>query len=112
MTLLGALGAMCACMMAQDVLGVGLTISQSRGLSFWPGLFDGLGDFANKYGGAIAAVTAVHYGLWSIETLAIVSACAITSFFTSNLATGKESLLLPRSRAEQIGFRRWWKHRG
>ena len=101
MRLLVAIVAVCAFMMIQDVLGQGLTISTSRNLKFWPGFFDGLGDYANRYGAAVVAVSAVHWGLWSSQTLLIVTACAVTSFFTSNLAAGKESLLLPKSRLEQ-----------
>jgi hypothetical protein len=94
-----------------DILGVGLTISQSRGLKFFPGFFDSLGDYASKYGIAIVAATTVHFGLWSWETFLVITACAMTSFFTSNLATGKESLILPRSRAEQVSIREMWKQR-
>ena len=104
MSVLLALLAACFCMMCSDVLGVGITISQARALIFWPGFFDALGDYANKYGAAIVAVTSVHYGLWSFTTFVVVTACAITSFFTSNLATGKESKLLPMSRAEQLSL--------
>lgn len=102
MSILVPIVAVCGFMFLQDVLGVGLTISQARGLEFFPGFFDGLGDFATKYGAAVVAVTAVKFSLWGWQTLAVVTACAITSFFTSNLATGKESLLLPKSRQEQL----------
>lgn len=101
-TLLVAVVAVCGFMMAQDVLGEGLTISSARGLRFWPGFFDGLGDFPNKYGSAVVAVTAVHFSLWSWQTVVVVTACATTSFFTSNAAADKCSMLLPRSRTEQI----------
>ena len=101
-TLLVAVVAICGFMFLQDVLGEGLTISSTRALRFWPGFFDGLGDFPSKYGGAVVAVTAVHFSLWSWQTATVVTACAMTSFFTSNAAAGKESRLLPRSRTEQV----------
>jgi hypothetical protein len=107
--LIVAVLSICACMFLQDVLGVGLTISQSRGLTFYPGFFDALGDYAGKYGGAIVAVAAVHFGLWSIQTFIIVTACAVTSFFTSNLATGKESMILPKSRADHVSLTEAWR---
>lgn len=89
-------------MFLQDVLGSGLTISQARALRFWPGLFDGLGDFVNRYGVVIAAVTGAHYGLWSWQLLLVTTVTAFVSFFTSNTATGKESKLLPKSRLAQV----------
>jgi hypothetical protein len=107
--LLVAVIAICVTMFFQDGLGVGLTISQSRGLKFFPGFFDSLGDYASKYGVAIVAATTVHFGLWSWETFIVITACAITSFFTSNFATGKESLILPKSVAEQVSLRQMWK---
>jgi len=100
--------AVCALMFLQDCLGVGLTISQARGLEFFPGFFDGLGDFATRYGGAIIAVTAVKFSLWSWQTFVVVAACATTSFFTSNLATGKESMILPKDRLEKWTIRSLW----
>lgn len=107
-TLAVAIVAVCGCMFFQDVLGSGLTISQSRGLAVFPGLFDGLGDFASKYGAAVVAVTAVHFSLWGWQTLTVITACAVTSFFTSNFACGKESIILPASRAEKVSLAGMW----
>jgi hypothetical protein len=101
--LLTSVVAVCGFMMVQDLLGSGLTISQSRGLRFYPGFFDGLGDFPNKYGAAIVAVTAVHFSLWGWQTLLVVSACAATSFVTSNGATERWAVVLPRDNAEWVG---------
>ena len=97
-----AIPATIAFMFFQDVFGTSLVLSESRVLRFWPGLFDGLGDLVNRYGSAIAAVTAVHYGLWSWQMALLVLATAMTSFFTSNAAVGKGSALLPKSRLEQL----------
>jgi hypothetical protein len=108
-TLAVAIAATCVFMVAQDVLGEGLTISSARGLAFFPGLFDGLGDFATRYGAAIIAVTSVHFGLWSWQTLAVVTSCAITSFFTSNFAAGKESKILPKDRLEKVSLAEMWR---
>jgi hypothetical protein len=101
--------AVCGFMFLQDILGVGLTISQARGLRLFPGIFDGLGDFATRYGGAVVAVTAVKFSLWSWQTFLVVAACAMTSFFTSNLATGKESMILPRDRMETVTMALLWQ---
>jgi hypothetical protein len=101
MILLSVLGVV-VFMALQDVFGVGLTISQARGLATYPGLFDAAGDFVSRYGGAISAVAAVNYGILSGSFFLITLAVAATSYFTSNLATGKESRLLPASRIEQM----------
>lgn len=108
MTLFIAIVATCGFMFFQDVFGEGLTISSARGLKFFPGAFDGLGDFVNKYGGAIAAVAAVHYGLTSWQLFTIVCACATTSFFTSNMAAAKASKILPLNRMEKFTFASLW----
>jgi hypothetical protein len=92
-------------MALQDVAGTSMMISESRNLRVFPGLFDALGDYVNRYGAAVVAVTAVHFGLWSWATLLVVTACAITSFFTSNFATGKASMILPKDRMEKITMR-------
>ena len=107
--LLVAILVVCGAMFFQDILGSGLTISQSRGLDFWPGLFDGLGDFATRYGGAAIAITTVRFGLGSWQTFVVIAACAMTSFFTSNLATGKESKILPMTNLEKISLKEAWK---
>lgn len=104
-TLLTGIVAVCAFMFLQDIFGTSLVIAQSRGLSFWPGLFDALGDYVNRYGSAVVAVTAVHFGLFGWQTLLVVTACAITSFFTSNFATGKASMILPENDMEKITIR-------
>ena len=92
-----------------DVFGAGLSISEPRGLKFFPGFFDGMGDFVGKYGGGVSAVAAVHYGLTSWEFFAITLTCAITSYLTSNAATAKESLILPKDRLEQFNLAIFWQ---
>ena len=99
--LIVAIVAVCGFMAAQDFLGTGLSISTPRGLRFWPGFFDGLGDFPGKYGGAVVAVTAVKFSLWGWQTLLVVSACALTSFISSNKATGFLKQKLPDNEAQQ-----------
>lgn len=89
-------------MFLQDIFGSSLVVAEARELKFWPGLFDGLGDLVSRYGVVIAAVAAVHFGLWSWQTAVLAGLTAITSFFTSNLAVGKASKLLPKSRLEQL----------
>lgn len=106
--LITAIAVVCICMFFQDVLGSGLTISQSRGLAFFPGFFDGLGDFATRYRGAAIAVTTVRFGLGSWQTFVVISACALTSFFTSNAATGKESLILPKDNLDHVTLHEMW----
>lgn len=107
--LIEAVIAVCGFMFLQDVLGSGLTISQSRGLKFFPGFFDGLGDFPNKYGNAVVAVTAVHFSLWGWQTFVVVTCCSLTSFFTSNAACGKESKILPKDRLDHVTAREMWR---
>ena len=107
--LVGAVVAICAFMFLQDVFGTGLTIAESRALKFFPGFFDGLGDFVNGYGKAISAVTAVHYGLTSIQFFVVTCAVAATSFFTSNAATGKVSAILPKDRLEAFTLNLLWQ---
>ena len=107
--LITAVVVVCFCMFCQDVLGSGLTISQSRGLAFFPGFFDGLGDFATRYGGAAIAITTVRFGLGSWQTFVVISACAVTSFFTSNAATCRESLILPKDRLDHVTIRQMWQ---
>ena len=106
--LLAAVAVVCGCMFFQDVLGSGLTISQARGLSFFPGLFDGLGDFASRYGGAAIAYVTIRFGLGSWQTFVVITTCAVTSFFTSNTATQKESLILPKDRFEHVTWAELW----
>lgn len=107
--LVGAITGVCVFMVLQDVFGTGLTISEARALRIFPGIFDGLGDFASRYGGAIGAVTAVHYGVTSWQFLAVTSACAGTSYFTSNAATGKVSAILPKDRMEAFTLSLLWQ---
>jgi hypothetical protein len=107
--LFAAIAAVCLFMVLQDIFGTGLTISESRALKVFPGLFDGLGDFASRYGGAIGAVTAVHYGVTSWQFLAVTSSCAGTSYFTSNAATGKVSAILPKDRLESFTLSLLWQ---
>lgn len=103
--LLIALAAVCGFMVLQDVLGSGLTVSQARDLRTFPGVFDGLGDYANRYGGAVVAVVAVRFGLWSWQNLVVITACAVTSFFASNAATERWSVVLPADREHQGAVR-------
>lgn len=107
--LLVAILAVCGFMFLQDVFGTGLSISEPRGLRFFPGFFDGMGDFVGRYGAGVSAVAAVHYGLTSWQFFAITAACAVTSFFTSNAATGKESEILPMTRMEKFTLADLWQ---
>ena len=108
MILLESIIAIIVFMFFQDVFGTGLSISEPRGLRFFPGFFDGMGDFVNKYGGAVTAVTAVKYSLWSWQLFLVVLACAVTSFFTSNMATAKESMILPQTAMEKFTLASTW----
>ena len=104
-----AVAVVCVAMFFQDVFGEGLTISSARGLQFFPGFFDGMGDYASKYGTAAVAATTGRYGLGSWQLLVVITACACTSFFTSNAAAGKESMILPRDRTEKITAAELWR---
>ena len=74
-------------MAAQDFFGTNMTIGEAHGVRFWPGVWDALNDYASRYGGAVTAVGAVKYGLWSWQTALIVTCVAVTSFFTTNETT-------------------------
>lgn len=106
--LLIAIVAVCGFMFLQDTLGSGLSVSQARvaarrdaglplgKLGVLPGAFDALGDYPSRYGGAVVAVTSVHFGLWSWQLAVVTTACALTSFATTNEMTSRLSRLLPK----------------
>jgi hypothetical protein len=81
-----------AFMVAQDFFGTSMVIGEAKGTKFWPGFWDGLNDFATRYGGGIIAVAVVKYSLWSWQTLVIVMCVAVTSFFTTNEVTQLQHL--------------------
>lgn len=83
-------------MAVQDTLGSSMIVAIQRKLRFWPGLFDGLGDFASGYGKAVTAAAVVKWGLGSWETFLLVTVTATTSFFTTNETTELAHRLLPK----------------
>lgn len=82
-------------MVPQDFLGSGLTIAESRGLSFYPGLFDCLMDFVGTYSAVASAVAGVKYGLFSWQMTVLVVVKMIVSFHATNRIVPHLSRLLP-----------------
>ena len=91
-------------MIAQDFLGTGLVIAESRNLSWYPGTFDAMGDFFNRAGAALSAGSYVAHGLFAWQTLLLLGATMLTSFCTTNVSTPVMSKLLPTQR--QAGDRK------
>lgn len=83
-------------MALQDFCGTSMVLAESRVLKFWPGLFDGLNDFMNRYGSAITAGSVVKWGIFSWQTFVLVCATAVTSFFTTNESTQLANQVLPQ----------------
>jgi hypothetical protein len=87
-------------MFFQDILAVSMVIAETRNLGHWAGIFDGLNDYASRIGAAITAGAYVRHGLFAWQTQVLLGLTAITSFSTTNKATGWAQRLLPKGKTE------------
>jgi hypothetical protein len=85
-------------MVCQDTFATTMVVAEARNLAHWPGLMDGLNDYASRIGGAVTAGSYVHSGLWSWQTQTLLALTAVTSYCTTNRVTGIAHRLLPPAR--------------
>lgn len=89
----------CVAMGFQDFFGVAMVISEARALTFFPGFFDALNDYASRIGAALTAGEYVRHGLLAWQTQLLLALTAVTSFFATNRGTQLASRLLPNDNA-------------